>query len=42
MVQIGVDDPVAEHIGDEQVYAAVRKEVSAMAAKFPVPQIQIP
>ncbi|MFA6929327.1 MAG: serine hydroxymethyltransferase [Lentisphaeria bacterium] len=32
---------VVEHIGDEEVYAAVRKEVGALAAKFPMPQIII-
>jgi glycine hydroxymethyltransferase len=33
---------VAENIGDEEVYAAVRKEVGAMAAEFPMPQIITP
>lgn len=43
MVQIAeLMTRVAEHVGDEQVYAAVRKEVSAIAAKFPMPQIVTP
>jgi glycine hydroxymethyltransferase len=43
MVQIAeLMTRVAEHIGDEQVYAAVRKEVNALAAKFPMPHILIP
>jgi glycine hydroxymethyltransferase len=43
MVQIAeLMTRVAEHTGDEQVYAAVRKEVNALAAKFPMPHILIP
>lgn len=43
MVQIAeLMTRVAEHIGDEEVYAAVRKEVSAIAAKFPMPQMVTP
>jgi len=43
MVQIAeLMTRVAEHVGDEAVYAAVRKEVGAIAAKFPMPQIMIP